>query len=217
MQSIKNYLKSFSLKKDGLFILTLLSVHSSIVASYMVPTGSMNPTILEGDMVIANKMAYNLRVPFTKKAIAEWGQPQKGEIITFEHKIDGRSFVKRVIGTPGDEILLIDDQLFLNGKKIENDVQFSKDGFIHLKENLENGESYDIQWQEDSPHRPNLKVLVPEGHYFVMGDNRDHSNDSRYWGFVPHENVTGKLVFRWMSLDFDNAYLPRFGRIGNLP
>jgi len=215
MNKIKNYLKTKSFRKDVLFILTFLSFCSSIAASYMVPTGSMNPTILEGDLVISNKLAYNLRVPFTKISIAEWDQPKNGDIITFKHKVDGRDFVKRVIGTPGDEILLINNQVILNDQKVETNFKFEKEGFQCFQEHLLDQE-YDIQWLSQSEARPNLKIVVPEGQYFVLGDNRDNSSDSRFWGFVPHENITGKLTYRWMSLDLENYYLPRFERIGKL-
>lgn len=184
-------------------------------ASYYVPSGSMNPTILEGDLVISNKLAYRLKAPFLKDSLFEWSSPKRGEIITFEAPHDGRQFVKRVIGLPGDHIVLKDKKLSINGDTLTTELLFTDFKNYTFSENLLSSE-HKIQITPITRETDNFDTTVPDNSYFVLGDNRDNSSDSRSWGFVPVENITGRLAFRWMSVDPSHLYLPRMNRIGSV-
>lgn len=203
----------------SVFVLIFLCIRSSVFASYVVPTPSMNPTILEGDFFITNKLAYRLKIPFTKTSIFEWSAPERGDMIVFkfpggddDHYEEGALYIKRVIGIAGDEILIKNGRIFLNGRML-NEVPVDKVNGIEICSEELAGNHYSIQ------HMPRInrmysmgKVTVPEGHVFVMGDNRENSYDSRYWGMLPEKNIEGKLVACWFSFDTDRL-LPRFDRI----
>ncbi|MFC1489437.1 signal peptidase I, partial [Thermodesulfobacteriota bacterium] len=159
------------------------SFKSAIADWNIVPTGSMKPTIVEGDRIFVNKLAYDLKVPYTTWHIAEWNDPQRGEIVVFYSPGNNKRLVKRVVGLPGDLIAMLNNRLFINGKSLEYESIISKDSnnqycFI---EDL-SGKKHPVMI---SPYRSSLRsfrtITVPEGHYFMMGDNRDNSADSRYF------------------------------------
>lgn len=196
------------------FILIILCIRSSVFASYQVPTGSMNPTILGGDFFFANKLAYRFKLPFSKATLVEWKIPDRGDIIVFKYPPNEKEdYTKRIIGIPGDVIEIVDKSIRVNGTPIEKRYLGRSAGMLVYEENLF-GTRYLVH------HFPNRtafdtmqKTTVPDGCLFVMGDNRDNSLDSRAWGFVPLENVEGKLMLRWLSID-PGTHLPRLDRIG---
>ena len=194
------------------FVLIFFCVRSSVFASYVVPTPSMNPTILEGDFFYANKLAYRLKVPFTKTSIFEWSAPGRGDIVVFKFPGDERSlFTKRVIGVAGDRVEFIEGRLFINGRKIERDfIELNGAAKIYEEDLL--GTKHYVQHLSSRWVGDNMKIDIPEGHVFVMGDNRENSYDSRHWGMLPLGNIEGKLAVRWFSFDLKELR-PRFDRI----
>src|ERR1035437_9727729 len=155
----------------------------------------MEPTILVGDRVLVNKLAYDLKVPFTTWHIAEWSNPQRGDIVVFYSPKDGTRLVKRVIGLPGDTVELRNDQLVINGQPVDYTTLEPK-----------------IPEQLSGPERTFGPVQVSDGHYFMMGDNRDNSFDSRYFGTVDRGQIVGRATSVVLSLDKSNYWLPRWSR-----
>ena len=198
------------------------SFKSAIADWNVVPTGSMKPTIVEGDRIFINKLAYDLKIPYTTWHIAEWGAPQRGEIVVFYSPADGKRLVKRVVGIPGDSVAMQNNQLIINGKKVKYEP------INHLKSrNLSPGRGANhYSFIENlnrtrhpvmiTPERPSLRsfdpVTVPKGKYFMMGDNRDNSADSRYFGFVERNRIVGQATLIVVSLDITNNYRPRWER-----
>lgn len=194
-----------------ILIIVLMSVFRSAVADwYNVPTGSMKPNIVEGDRIGVNKMAYDLRVPFTHISLYARSKPVRGDIVVFDSEAADNRMVKRVIGLPGEEVSMVDGELFINGKRadyneVSTDERLVKSTeklgqHIHEIQMLRNRESYMDNFQP---------VKVPQGHYLVLGDNRRNSSDSRYYGFVPHHEIVGRAGTVVMSFDYEDYYLPR--------
>ena len=211
MRLIKQFWKSNKL--FVLFIL-LMSVFRSAVADwYTVPTGSMQPTIKEGDRVVVNKMAYDIRLPFTQTSLISTGRPKHGEIIVFESDKANTRLIKRVIGLPGDIIEMKNEILFINGEALsyqklkETDhALFSEELIEQITHTIRIEKSQTDQFSNFGP------VTVPSNHYLVLGDNRRNSADSRFYGFVPHHELKGKATTVAFSFDYDNYYLPRQNR-----
>jgi signal peptidase I len=205
-----------------IMVLVVFAVRSSLADWNDVPTGSMKPTILEGDRVFVNKLAYDLKVPFTTWHIAEWGNPQRGDIVVFYSPHDGQRLVKRVIGLPGDVVELRNEQLLLNGKPVgyaQLDVSFSeqlpateRDHSLFATEQLAERKHAVMAIPALPAKRTFEPVHVPEGHYFMMGDNRDNSFDSRFWGAVPRKQIIGRASAVVLSFDRSNYWLPRWRR-----
>jgi len=202
--------------------LILFSLRSSLADWNDVPSGSMRPTILEGDRVFVNKLAYDLKVPFTTRHIAEWGNPQRGDIVVFFSPHDEKRLIKRVVGLPGDTIELRNNALVINGRPVEYKPladEFLRDlgsadraGRVFATEQLP-GQTHAVAGNPALPALRNFVPLrVPEGQYFVMGDNRDDSFDSRYWGPVDRQRIVGRATSVVMSLDRNNHWLPRWDR-----
>ena len=202
--------------------LILFSIRSSLADWNDVPSGSMRPTILEGDRVFVNKLAYDLKVPFTTRHIAEWGNPQRGDIVVFFSPHDEKRLIKRVVGLPGDTIELRNNALVINGRPVEYKPladEFLRDlgsadraGRVFATEQLP-GQTHAVAGNPALPALRNFVPLrVPEGQYFVMGDNRDDSFDSRYWGPVDRQRIVGRATSVVMSLDRNNHWLPRWDR-----
>ncbi|MGD9157871.1 MAG: signal peptidase I [Desulfobacteraceae bacterium] len=203
-------------------ILIATSIKSAIADWNTVPTGSMKPTIVEGDRIFVNKLAYDLKVPYTTHHIAKWDNPKRGEIVVFYSPQDGKRLVKRVVGIPGDTILMKDSQLYINGKVLtyrnpdqkdfENylvEGQYREDTYI---ENLDN-RSHPVMIVKDHSGPSSLPpIKVPEGKFFMMGDNRFNSYDSRFFGFVDRRLIVGRATAIVISLDINNWYKPRFDR-----
>ncbi|MEP1446106.1 MAG: signal peptidase I [Paraglaciecola sp.] len=189
-----------------LFALVLFASRSSFADWYLVPTGSMLPTIVEGDRIFVNKMAYRLEVPFTDIEIMQTGQPKRGDIVVFNSEKAGNRLVKRLIGEPGDRVAMFDNKLIINGEPIQYE---DSDNGLQKTEQLDNV-AHIVQFMPVAEARDNFaEVIVPEGHYLVLGDNRNNSADSRYYGFVPAIEIQGKANKVLLSLDPKNYYLPR--------
>lgn len=204
-------------------LLILLAVRSAIADWNDVPTGSMNPTIVQGDRVFVNKLAYDLKVPFTRWHLAQWSNPKRGDIVVFISPADGVRLVKRVVGLPGDTIEMVQDSLLINGRPLEyealpsdigRDVPPDKDGLREYAEEKSGGmPSHPVTIL---PQRMALRtfgpVTVPAGKYFMMGDNRDNSNDSRFWGTLDRNQIVGRATAVVISLDHEHYFEPRWHR-----
>jgi signal peptidase I len=197
------------------------SVRSAVADWNDVPTGSMKPTILEGDRIFVNKLAYDLKVPFTLQRMASWGDPKPGDIVVLLSPYDGRRLVKRVIGVPGDVVALVDNHLFVNaqaasyGPPDERFVQaMAGDGASTLLETETTaGRSHAVMVSPGGASMSSFgPVTVPPGQYLVMGDNRDNSFDSRYFGFVAREKVLGRATSVVLSVDLGRYLAPRWNR-----
>jgi len=203
----------------------LFAVRSSLADWNDVPSGSMRPTILEGDRIFVNKLAYDLKVPFTTWHLAEWSNPQRGDIVVFFSPHDGKRLVKRVIGLPGDTIELRNNQLVINGTPVEyqpiaeellRDIPAAeRSGRVFASENLP-GQPHAVAGYLALPAPRNFaSFLVPPGEYFMLGDNRDDSFDSRFWGTVKRGKIVGRATAVVLSLDKRNYWLPRWKRSFN--
>jgi signal peptidase I len=191
-------------------LIIVLILRSFIAEPFRIPSGSMMPTLLHGDFILVNKFAYGVRLPVSHTEIFRTGQPERGDVAVFRYpKNPSLDYIKRVIGLPGDVIEYRNKQLFINQKrmpqiKIGHFIGQGRDatmtGAEQKVENLQIREHQVLLSQKRFPI--NGAWQVPEGHYFVMGDNRDNSNDSRYWGMVPEANLVGKAFFIWLSWDF---------------
>ena len=211
-------------------ILVVFLLRSFLVEPFKIPSGSMIPTLLIGDFILVNKFAYGIRLPVVNVKVAEVGSPKRGEVMVFRYPADpSLDYIKRVVGLPGDRIEYRDKVLTVNGKvaprKALPDYESRErlQYYPHFLESFD-GAEHEIILEKDVPgfvnrimefkHSGNcdynsggLTCTVPPGHYFVMGDNRDNSSDSRVWGFVPDENIVGKAFFIWLNL----GELGRFG------
>jgi signal peptidase I len=202
--------------------LIMFSIRSSLADWNVVPSGSMQPTILVGDRVLVNKLAYDLKVPFTTWHIAEWSNPQRGDIVVFFSPKDGTRMVKRVIGLPGDTIELRNEQLFIN----DQPVDYTTLEPAVSKQLTDPERAHGIFATEQLPDHPHAvmaingvpamrtfgPVHVSAGRYFMMGDNRDNSFDSRYFGAVDRSQIVGRTSSVVLSLDKSNYWLPRWSR-----
>ncbi len=208
--------------KGFVLFIGLMFVFRSAVADWnFVPSSSMNPTLISGDRVVVNKLAYSLRVPFTLQQIANWGSPARGDVITFDSPKDEVNLIKRVAAVAGDVIEMRDNTLTINGKVIERKL-VDASRIIPT----ESGDLLAEVWSEQLGAKQievarivamnrNFEfeaVQVPAGHVLVLGDSRDNSNDSRFIGFIDVQRITGQAVRVAMSHNPDMFYLPRAGR-----
>lgn len=203
-------------------VFVVIPVKSSLADWNWVPTGSMNPTILEGDLIYVNKIAYDLRIPLTMHRLAKWSDPKRGDIVICFSPDDGVRLVKRVIGLPGDTIEMKNNTLSLNGES----VGYTKIGWNDTKllsgkrrvkcvlaiEDLDGVAHSVMSIPSIQAMRSFGPVTVPQGSYFIMGDNRDSSRDSRYFGFVDRESIIGQAKGVIGSFDITDKYQPRFKR-----
>jgi len=204
-------------------VLIVLLLRSLLVEPFRIPSGSMMPTLLIGDFILVNKYTYGIRLPVLNTKIVEMGEPERGDIVVFRFPKDPKvDYIKRVIGLPGDRIAYYNKQLYVNGEAIKQTTIAEYQGVGQgnamtgarlLSEDLK-GVNHDILIREGQPSVQG-EFTVPEGQYFVMGDNRDNSNDSRYWGTVPESHLVGKAFFIWMSWDWENGGIA-FDRLGTI-
>ena len=199
----------------------VLPFKSAIADWNWVPSGSMKPTILEGDLVLVNKLAYDLKVPFTLQRLAAWDHPAHGDIVVFFSPHDGTRLVKRVIALPGDILEMRNNVLFLNGKAMDYAVlnvhPFSKEIYedahaVIAKESGDANSNLVMALPSRGSMRSFAPVIVPEGKYFVMGDSRDNSFDSRYFGFVERKQIVGRSSRVLLSFAKHHHYVPRVKR-----
>jgi signal peptidase I len=206
-------------------------LRSFLFEPFKIPSGSMIPTLLVGDLILVNKFTYGIRLPVINTKLTEGNAPQRGDVMVFRYPPKpSLDYIKRVVGVPGDEVAYMSKQLTINGQPVSKKAMpdfFDEDAMLYFKQfeesiadkryrilNDDNRPAF-IPGVENFPHRQNCRYSVegvvckvPEGHYFMMGDNRDNSLDSRYWGFVPDRNIVGRAFFIWMNFS-------SFKRIGS--
>jgi len=201
----------------------LFTFRSALADWYDVPTGSMEPTILVGERVVVNKLAYGLKVPFTRLRVVTWSEPGRGDVVTFPSPADGQRLVKRVVAVGGDVVAMRQGRLVLNGEPLAYAAASApgwplrpddEDRHAWLTEDLA-GCLHSVMTTD---LRPRLRdwgpVTVPAGHVLVLGDNRDNSADGRVFGFVPSDRLEGRVEAVALSLDRDRRWRPRWGRFG---
>lgn len=212
------------------FLVVMLVFRSAVADWNQVPSGSMLPSILVGDRIVVDKMAYDLRLPFTLKRIARWHDPERGDVVTFTSPEDDRLLVKRIVAVPGDQVSLQDNRLLINGvaasyeaiRPVEqNDQPFTPLlGYGLYRERILGSERR-VMLRNDgtSGFTGNFpQIRVPDGHYLMLGDNRDNSRDSRVIGFIPRDRILGRARTIAFSLDYDNYFAPRMDRfLADLP
>lgn len=205
-------------------LLAVLVLRAFVVEPFRIPSRSMVPTLLVGDFILVNKFGYGLRLPVTHTKIVDIGEPQRGDVMVFRYPEDPtKDYIKRVIGLPGDTVAYHGTQLFVNGKAVPAEAAglYTGEGapahFMTrlLFEDLPDGPVHPILDIENRPGPQQNTVKVPPHHYFVMGDNRDNSADSRVWGFVPESALVGQAFMIWLSIDF-NDFGIRWSRIGSI-
>lgn len=204
-------------------VLIVLLLRSFLVEPFRIPSGSMMPTLLIGDFILVNKFTYGIRLPVLNSKIVGLNEPERGDIVVFRYpKQPSVDYIKRVVGLPGDRVAYYNKKIYINGKPVKR-VSLGMyqgigegEGMTGAEQFIENlgGVEHSILIKNGAPSVEGV-YIVPEGHYFVMGDNRDNSNDSRYWGTVPEQNLVGKAFFIWMSWDWQNKGIG-FDRIGTV-
>lgn len=193
-------------------ILIVLLLRSFVVEPFRIPSGSMLPTLLVGDFILVNKFAYGLRLPVLHTRFVDLGEPQRGDVAVFRYPVDpATDFIKRIVGLPGDVIEYRDKRLFVNGEPVRLESRGvyttrtgSRAGYARRFTEALGEVEHDILIRPEIPPA-NGRYVVPDGHYFVMGDNRDGSHDSRRWGTVPERNLVGRAFMIWMSWDGNNT------------
>lgn len=225
-------------------VLIALFVRAFIVEAFKIPSKSMVPTLMVGDHIFVNKFAYGIRIPIMGKWIAHFKTPERGEVVVFIYpRNESLDFIKRVVGLPGDKIAVHGSDLVVNGAKVEIQAlpvsgvnpKNKRELLVNVPAGLpalfailpffpdwQEYKFYDEKlgnvehWMQHSifPRLEDFEITVPENHFFVMGDNRENSSDSREWGFVPMDNLKGRALFIWLSLDHDQGGVrwDRFGK-----
>lgn len=227
-------------KSLSLILLLVLGFRSTFFEPFRIPTGSMIPTLMIGDFILVNKFSYGFKVPFVHWFsdpiyITTPSQPERGDVVVFKYPVnEDINFIKRVIGLPGDKIQIKDKTVYINGEPVvSTEITDTQEG-REIDEDMDDsfkgkGLRYFMSQTGQKSHYTQIDEMkfsygsddeifeVPAGHFFVMGDNRDYSSDSRFWGFVPFENIKGKALFVWFSMIFpfsDNDFKFRPWRIG---
>lgn len=213
-----------SIEYTGSFFPILLLVfflRSFLFEPFQIPSGSMIPTLEVGDFIVVNKFSYGVRLPIVGTKIIRTGDPEAGDVIVFIPPHDERYFIKRLVGVGGDHIQVIQNQVFVNGEALEQEFvarlgSDPQDGrIVNLAEETTGDVLHQIRFKVPATSvGADFETVVPDGHYFMMGDNRDNSADSRAWGFVPESNIVGKAVAVWMH--WRPWSLPSFRTAGSI-
>ncbi|OGT30501.1 MAG: signal peptidase I [Gammaproteobacteria bacterium RBG_16_51_14] len=203
--------------------LIVLILRSFLVEPFKIPSASMMPTLLIGDFILVNKYDYGIRLPVLNYKIIDRGTPERGDIVVFRYPEDpGIPFIKRIVGLPGDKVAYYDKTLYINSLPVSQILKGHYQG--QGAGIMMNGVSLRLELLDDIEHEilidpgrmsQRLETVVPEGHYFVLGDNRDNSKDSRFWGFVPDQNLVGRAFMIWMNWDRKNGGID-ISRIGTM-
>lgn len=211
-----------------LFMLSFGLLRTAVADWNPIPSGSMRPTLLEGDVVLVNRLAYDLKLPLTDVVLLPLGEPERGDVVTLSSPVEGTRLIKRVVGLPGDRVEMRDDVLILNGQPLTYTDAHRRGeevapGFVvdavRATEDLA-GHPHPVQLLPSLPARRSFpETTVPAGHYFLLGDNRDNSHDSRFIGMVPREKLIGRahhvlVAADWLGED-GWRMAPRFGRWGS--
>jgi signal peptidase I len=229
MHPLSQYARTFArylwrewIRPLALPVLLIASAKSAIADINYVPTGSMKPTILCGDVVFINKLAYDLRMPFTFARLARWSEPAQGDIVVCFAPDDGTRLVKRVIGRPGDTVELRNETLYLNGvaqtylplpEAVVRDLPAEERTAATFAREQLGAHPHAVMALPQVPARRNFgPIRVPTDHYFMLGDNRDNSKDSRFFGFVPRDEIIGEARGIFVSGDTDRWLRPRLSR-----
>ena len=202
-------------------LLAVLILRGFLFEPFRIPSGSMMPTLLVGDFILVNKFSYGLKLPVIHTRLTEGDKPKRGDVAVFRYpRNESLDYIKRVIGLPGDHIGYYNRRLTINGKPLQTQFDHDYQGLGELNNMIEgsgcdkvgasckvliekqNNLDYTIMNNLQVNHSSDGELFVPAGHYFVMGDNRDHSSDSRIWGFVPEQNLVGKAFMIWMHWDW---------------
>lgn len=191
-----------------IFLIVLL-IRSFLIEPFRIPSGSMLPTLWVGDFIVVNKFIYGLRLPTTNTKIVPISAPKRGDIVVFHHPLERVDYIKRIIGVPGDKVVYENKRLTVNGEPVK--YQALPERFVA------SGQASEVYEEELNETKHKILInpdwlqegrgvwIVPPGQYFVMGDNRDNSNDSRVWGMVPEDHLLGKAFAVWLSWDFEKA------------
>jgi len=198
-------------------LIIVSSMRSALADWNDVPTGSMKPTIEVGDRVVVNKLAYDLKVPFTTIEVLKWSDPRRGDIVVLFSPVDGTRLVKRVVAIPGDRVAMYNNQLYVNGKAARwSELRTTDDpeqGLTLVTDETILGRTHKVMLTPQVPAvRSFAPTVVPKDHYFVLGDNRDNSNDSRFIGFIERRRIVGRATAVAFSLDRSNHFVPRMNR-----
>ena len=194
------------------FLVLMFAFRSTFADWNTVPTGSMQPTIVEGDRIFVNRMAYDLRIPFTHLSLYHIADPARGDIVVFDSEVAGKKLVKRVIGLPGDRVSLHANRLVINGQPVRYQRLRTAGPFTESIEHLGTVSHHIRTARQSSGVASFAPVAIPDGYYLMLGDNRDRSADSRAIGLVPRHEIVGRTRHVVLSFDYNNYYLPRSDR-----
>jgi len=197
----------------AVFIVLMVIFRSALADWNVVPTGSMKPTIVEGDRILVNKLAYDFKIPLTHISLHKFADPGRGDIVVFDSRAADTRLVKRVIGLPGDTVEMRDNRLTINGVAAryssidyQADATFAIESYPDMSHRIEVARTGASRLSTFGP------VTVPKDHYLVLGDNRDNSADSRVYGFIPRDEIVGNAKTIVLSLNYDDYYIPRTDR-----
>ena len=207
-------------------LLIVFVLRSFVVEPFQIPSESMLPTLLVGDFIVVSKFSYGIRLPIIRSKVVSLSEPERGDVMVFFPPEEKRYFIKRVIGLPGDTIRLVQNRLYINDEEVERryvsteipvflDACTGRNGSFQIFEETLGEHTHEIRLCSLASSPGERIWTVPEGHYFMMGDNRDNSSDSRVWGFVPDKNIVGKAFAIWMHWDKFFS-IPSFSRVGKI-
>ena len=202
-------------------LLIVLLIRSFIVEPFRIPSGSMLPTLEIGDFIMVNKFTYGLKLPVSHNTLLAMDVPQRGDVAVFRYPQDpSKDYIKRIVAIPGDRVVYKDKQLHINGVPITQ-INDGSEPYMSIygtdlftKTEYLGDVKHNILVADSLSGRPEREWQVPQANYFVMGDNRDNSNDSRVWGFVPEKNLVGKAFLIWMNWNYQEGGV-NFSRIGD--